>query len=90
MYGLSCGGGNELNVEAEIDTAGEEFECLTRLTSVCALSSQRSTIRTKYEGSISAGSTSRPVAASVMMRRMHGGGVMGLRSLSPKPHMRAL
>jgi AP-3 complex subunit delta-1 len=46
----------------------------------------------KKEGSLNCGSsksTSSPVLMSIMTSLTHGGGVMGLRSLSPKPHIRA-
>lgn len=69
-------------------TAGEVEELRTMLTSLCACSSQRSQERTKYSPGTSDGGTTSP-ARLVMMSLMQGGGVMGRRSLSPKPHMRA-
>lgn len=87
----SCGGGYEVVVAELILTAGELLEARTTLASRSALSAHKSHWSRKKEGSdsMSPTGTSRPLSMSVMTRRTQGGGVMGLRSLSPKPHIRA-
>lgn len=72
-------------------TAGELLEARTTLASRSALSAHKSHCNRKNDGSesISPTGTSRPVSMSTMTSRTQGGGVMGLRSLSPKPHIRA-
>src|SRR5277367_2235862 len=77
---------------AAVDTVeidGEADECFTRFASLVQWRSQRSTVRTKKERSNLLISTSLFVAASLMMSLIQGGGEIGRRSLSPKPHARA-
>lgn len=85
----SGGGGNDVVVAVLMLTAGDVDEARTMLTSRCASLSHKSTWRTKKTPSTVVESIGFPVCTSSMMRRMQGGGVMGLRSLSPKPHIRA-
>lgn len=76
-------------VAVEMETAGDVDEARTMLTSRSASWPQRSTCSTKKLPSMSLKSGSNPVFSSRITSLMHGGGVMGLRSLSPKPHIRA-
>jgi hypothetical protein len=71
-------------------TVGAALLCLTRLHAPREVSScQRSTTSVQKVVSISLASLSCPVAASHMMRRMQGGGVMGRRSYH-WPHVSVL
>lgn len=82
-------GGNDVVVAVLMLVVGVELDARTILTSRSAESDHRSTCNTKKEPSMESISTGLP-ARSVRSSRMHGGGVMGRRSLSPNPHMRAL
>ncbi len=83
-------GGKEVVVAVEMLADGEAvFEARTILASRSALSFHRSTCSTKKLPLTLSASTSFP-CISWMSRRTQGGGVIGLRSLSPKPHIRAL
>ena len=74
---------------SEVPIEAAEFIVLIRLFSCRPSDDHRSTVRTKKDVSIWSASSSLPVEMSTMTRRTQGGGVMGRRSLSPKPHMRA-
>jgi hypothetical protein len=68
---------------------GTVVEERTRFNSLVPSGDQRSTVKTNRPCSISLTSHSLPVLISVTISLTHGGGVIGRRSLSPKPHIRA-
>lgn len=91
MYiGLSGIGGYEVIVVLLIlFWPGLLLLCRTRLTARVPSSCHKSTMSTMKVLSTLLTSISCPVISSNVSSRMQGGGVIGLRSLSPKPHIRA-